>query len=121
MAAHHHDFIFQLGIGAGNFGDGVEAMLVVAGELHVDIHFDADWHIGFEQAIHASVVFDCGHNHGYGISLIAFVIGSAQAAVVKDGAAGAAAVAAVAAGKNDGQDMLRGQKFSGFVHERPPL
>jgi len=34
-------------------------MLVVAGELHVDIHFDADWHIGFEQAIHASVVFDC--------------------------------------------------------------
>ena len=80
MAAHHHHFIFQLGIGAGNFGDGVEAMLVVAGELHVDIHFDADRHIGFEQPIHASVVFDCRHNHGNGISVIALVSRSAQAA-----------------------------------------
>ena len=41
VAADHDHLILQLGIGAGNFGDGVEAMLVIAGELGVDVHLDA--------------------------------------------------------------------------------
>jgi hypothetical protein len=33
MASDHHHFVFQFGIGAGNFGDGVEAVFMVAEKL----------------------------------------------------------------------------------------
>ncbi len=66
VAADHDDFILQLGIGAGNFSDGVEAVLVIAGELGVHVHLDGDRHIAPSSSrINAAVILD-RHNHdGY--------------------------------------------------------
>jgi hypothetical protein len=62
-------------IRAGNFSDRIETMLMVAEELHIDIHFDADRHVGFQQPIHASVIFNRRHYHGKWIGVIALVGG----------------------------------------------
>ena len=41
MPADHHNLVLQLGIGPGNLRDGIEAMLMVAGELRLDVHFES--------------------------------------------------------------------------------
>ncbi len=64
MAAHHHHFIFQLGVGAGNLGDGVETVLVIAEELGIHIHLDVTGTLRFQQAIYAAIAFD-GHHHDW--------------------------------------------------------
>ena len=51
----------SVGIGAGDFGDGVEAVLVVAGEFGFDVHLDGDGDVGLEEAVDAAVAFD-GHD-----------------------------------------------------------
>ena len=100
MSADHYDFVFQIGIGSRNFGDGIESVLVIAKVFHVDIQFDVDRHIRLEQPKHTSIVLDRHHDHWHGIRMLAFVGGPAQAAIVEDRAAGAAVVASIAAGKN---------------------
>ena len=101
MAAEHDDFVFQLGIGAGNFGDGVEAVFVIAGELGFDVHLDADGYVGLKEAVDAAIIFNRGDREGKRIGLIAMIDLDAEggAVVVENGAAGTAVVLAVAAGK----------------------
>ena len=64
MAADHDDLVLQLGIGAGDLGDGVEAMLVVAGELGLDVHLERDGHVVLQQPREPVVVLD--HHDGVG-------------------------------------------------------
>ena len=58
MAADHHQFVFQLGIGAGNFSDGVKAVLVIAGNLVSMFISTVNRHPRFHQSIHATVVLN---------------------------------------------------------------
>jgi hypothetical protein len=37
MTADHDDFVLESRIGAGDLGDGVVAVLVIAGELRLDV------------------------------------------------------------------------------------
>ena len=60
MAADHDDLVLEIGIGAGDLGDGVEAVLVVTGDFAFDIHLERDGHVCLEQPIDAAVVFDGG-------------------------------------------------------------
>ena len=89
VAAEHDDLIFQLGIGAGNFGDGVEAVLVLAGEFGFDVDFDADGHVGLGEPIETAVALDRGHHHGNLDALVGEVGSAAEggAVVVKECAA----------------------------------
>ncbi len=48
MSTDHHDFVFQFWIGPGNLRDRVEAVLVVARELGLDIHLDGDRNVAFK-------------------------------------------------------------------------
>ena len=61
MAANHDDLFFQVGIGAGNFGDGVEAVLVVAGEFGFDVYLHRDGDMRLEQPVDAAVALN-GHD-----------------------------------------------------------
>jgi hypothetical protein len=40
MAADHDDLILERGVAAGDFGDGVEAVLVLACDLGFNVDFD---------------------------------------------------------------------------------
>ena len=110
MAADHDDLVLQFGIGAGDLGDGVEAVLVVAGELRLDVDLERDRHVGLGEVREAVVVLD--HHHGVrnrdGVLGLLRVAGEVGAVVVEDDA-GAAAVATVAGGRDDGDDA--------FIHE----
>jgi hypothetical protein len=64
MAADHDDLVLELGIGAGNFGDGVEAVLVVAGELGFDIDFDRHRDMRLGEPVEAAVALDGGDGDG---------------------------------------------------------
>ena len=88
---------------------------------HLILHLDANRHIGFKQTIDASVILYRRHHYGQGVGVIALVGGPSQAAVVENGTAGAAAVAAVTAGKNNRQSMLRGEKLPGLIEQSRPL
>jgi len=57
MAADHDDLILEVGVGAGDFGDGVVSMLMVAGEFGFDVHLDGDGDVGLEEAIDAARSF----------------------------------------------------------------
>ncbi len=109
MAAEHNDFVFQLGVGAGNFGDGVEAVFVVAGEFCVDVELDADRHACFQETVDAAVVFNRCDRDGQGVCVFPLINepAEARAGVVEERAAGAAAVPAVAA-RGDCGDCLFG-------------
>ena len=123
VAADHDDLIFQARIGAGDFGDGVVAMLVVAGEFGFDVHFDGDGHVGLKEAVDAAVAFD-GHDDGGDFHLVAAGVGSAAhggAVVVEDGAAGAAAVAGVAGGTDDAGNFFIGEELDKLVGEAHAL
>src|SRR4249919_2840782 len=112
MAADHDDFVFQLRVRAENLGDGVEAVLVVAGEFRIDIEFDADGNARFQEAVNAAVVFDGGDGDGQGVCVFTLIDEPAEAgaSVVEDGAARAAAVSAVAAGGDHGDGFFVGEK-----------
>ena len=64
---------FSSRIGAGNFGDGVEAVFVIAGELGLDVHFEGHGNVGFEEAVDAAVIFDRGDRERNRIGLIAVI------------------------------------------------
>jgi len=49
----HDDLVLERGITAGDFRDGVEAVLMVAGEFGFDIHLQRDRHVRLEQTIYA--------------------------------------------------------------------
>ena len=40
VSTEHDNLIFQLWISTGNLGDGVETMLVVTGNLRIDVQLD---------------------------------------------------------------------------------
>ena len=61
MAADHHDLVLQLRIGSGNLRDGIEAMLVVARELRLDVHLERHRHMVLQQPAQPVVVLD--HHH----------------------------------------------------------
>ena len=109
VAADHDDLVLELGIGAGDLGDGVEAVFVVAGELGLDVDFERDGHVGLGRR-EAIVVLD--HHDGVGnldgVLGLLRVAGEVGTVVVEDDA-GAAAVAAIAGGRDDGDDA--------FIHE----
>ncbi len=100
MSADHHDLVFQLRVRSGNFRNGVEAVLVVTGELGIDIHLNRYRHVRFEQAIDAPVVFDCHHCAGDRACVFAAIYEPAKrgSGVVEESAAGATIVTSVAAG-----------------------
>ncbi len=108
MAADHDDLIFERGIGAGNFRDGVEAVLVVAGEFGFDVHLQRDRHMRLEQAIDAAVVLDGGDDDRDFDRLLRFIRLRAErgAVVVEECSARAAAVFAVAAGQDHARDFF---------------
>src|SRR5215469_6317642 len=119
MAADHNDFIFEPGIGSGNFGDGVEAMFVISGELGIDIHLDRHRYVSLEQAVDASVVLNRQHGAGNRTGMLAPVDEPAEggSSVVEDGSARASVVAPVAAGDQDRDRFLIGKKLTHFLPE----
>src|SRR5579863_8613492 len=100
MSADHDHFVFQLRVRAGNFGDGVESVFVVTREFRIDIEFDANGNASFQEAVNAAVVFDGGDGNRQSVCVFTLIDEPAEAGagVVEDGAAGAAAISAVAAG-----------------------
>src|SRR4029077_3446505 len=123
MPADHHDFIFQLRVSARNFGDGVEPVFMVAGEFRIDVEFDVHWNTGFQQSVDAAIVFNRRDSNGQGICVFALIDEPAEscAGVVKDGAAGAAAVSAIAARSDHCYCLLSSEKVSYFFAERESL
>ena len=115
----HHYFVFQRGIGAGNFGDGVEAVFVIAGELRFDVHLERD-DVGLKEAVDAAIIFNRGDSEGKRIGLIAMIDLDAEggAVVVEDGAAGAAVVLPPRLGKKDGGGLFAGEKFAYLSRNR---
>ena len=93
MTSDHHDLVLQFGIGSGNFGNGVEAVLVVSSELGFDVHLDRDGNVVLEQPKDAAVALNLGNHYGKGHSRIAVIRSPAEcgAVVVKEDA-GASAV-----------------------------
>src|SRR5450432_471559 len=123
MAADHDEFVFEFGIGAGNFGDGIEAVLVVACEFAVDVEFQAHRDAGLEQAIDAAVTFDSGDGDGQRIGVLAAVShpGKSGAGIVEDDAAGAGAVSATVAGNYNCYGLFGGQKLTDLLPEGQAL
>ena len=112
VPADHHDFIFQLRIGAGNFGDRVEAVLVIAGEFRFHIHLDGDRHVRFQQPVDAAITFNRHDDDGKRLGVLALVGEPAHAAtaIVENRSAGSAVVAAIAAGDHDSGERARRRK-----------
>src|ERR1051326_9211009 len=100
MPTDHHNFVFPLRIRARNFRDGVKAVLVITGELGIDIHFNRYRYVRFKQTIDASVTLDRHHSTGNRTGMLATVNepSEGRAGIVEDRAAGAPVVASVAAG-----------------------
>ncbi len=123
MAANHHHFVFQLRVGTGNFSDGIETVFVVASELGVDIHFHRDRDVRFQQPVHAAVILNRHHHDGQRVGVLPLVDfpAKADAIVVEDGAAGASAITAVAAGRDDCQRVLIRQKLSDLLPQLQAL
>ena len=122
VAADHHDFIFQLGIGAGNFGNGVEAVFVVAGEFGFDVHLDRYGNVVLEQAEDAAVAFDLRDDDREGNRGVAFVRSAAhRGAVVVEDDASAAAVFAIAARDDDAGGFFLGEERQDFAGQRDAL
>src|SRR5664279_4327108 len=61
VPANHHNFVFQFRIGAGDFGDGVVPVLVVAGKFGIHVHFNRDWDVRLQQPVHASITVSYTH------------------------------------------------------------
>jgi len=119
MAADHDDLILQLGISAGDFGYRVEAVLVLAGELCVDVDFERYRHVVLDHARQAVVMLN--HHHGVGnldgvlgLLRIAREVGS----VVVEDDAGTAALTAIARGGDDGEHALVGHHGERLFAER---
>ena len=108
---------FNAGVGAGDFGDGVEAVFVVAGEGGVDVHLKLDGNVGLEQAIDAAVAFNLGDDDGERDLAFELVRSAAEGcAVVVEDDAGAAAVLAVATGDDYGDHFFIGEKLDDAFH-----
>ena len=60
VRADHHDFVGL--VGAGNFGDDVEAVRIAVVEHVVDLHLQRDRNLLLERPGHAAVVLD-GEDH----------------------------------------------------------
>src|SRR5271167_4580475 len=73
VSAEHNDFVFQLGVRAGNFGDGIKAVFVISGESCVNVEFNAYGDAGFQETIDAAVVFNRGDRDGQGIRMFALI------------------------------------------------
>ena len=54
MTADHDNFVLQLWIGSGDFGDGVETLLVISGKFSIRVEFQIHRHIGLQQPIPAA-------------------------------------------------------------------
>src|SRR5580658_10307526 len=123
MAAEHDEFVFQLGIRAGNFGDSVETVFVVAGEFCIDVEFDAYRNSGFQQAVDAAVIFNGRDRDGQCVRMFALIDQPTEAcpSVVENRAARAAVVSAVAARSDHGDRLLGGQEMADFFAESKTL
>ena len=108
VAADHDDLVLEFGVGAGDLGDGVKAVLVVAGELGVDVDFEGHWDVVDGEAGEAVVVLDHHDRVGDGDGVLfgLGVAGEVGAVVIEDDA-GASAAAAVSGGGDDGCGILR--------------
>jgi hypothetical protein len=119
MPAHHHDFVFQFAIGARNLGDGVEAVLMVSREFRLHIHLDCNRHIGFQQPVHATVIFNGRHGDGERLGVFPLVGEPAHAAttIIEDRSPGAAIGSAIAAWNHDACGMLSGKELPSLLTE----
>src|SRR5215831_9410916 len=117
MATDHDEFILEFGIRSWNFGDGVEAVLVIAGELSVDVEFNGDRNIGSQEPVNAPVILNSSNRDRQRIAAILLVDHPAKACagVVEHGAAGATVVAAVAAGGEHGEGLFGSEEFADFL------
>ena len=63
MTAQHDNLIFQLGIGARNFSNGVESVLVFPSEFGFDVDLHAHGRMGLREPVETAVAFDgCNHH-----------------------------------------------------------
>src|SRR5579859_224177 len=117
MPPNHHHFVLQFRIGPWYFGNGVESVLVVTGELYVDIQFDIHRDIGFEQPVDPPIVLNRHYYNGKWQSVLPLVDEPSQAAaaVDKNGSSGASVIPSIPAGENDRQRVLRGKKLGDLV------
>jgi hypothetical protein len=58
VPAQHHQLVFELWIGAGDFGKGVVTLVVIVVELRFYVHFHFHRHFLGQQARHGAVVLD---------------------------------------------------------------
>ena len=99
VAADHDNLFLEFGIGAGDLGDGVEPVFVVAGKFGFDVDLERDRDVILEETPDAVVVLDHhdGVGNGDGVGLDLRAADDVRSVVVEDDA-GAAAVTTVAAG-----------------------
>src|ERR1700761_1847934 len=70
VPSYHDDLVFQVGIDAGNLGNGVEALFVFAGEFRVDSNGESDRNLVLQKAAHTAKVFAGEYGGGNGLLVI---------------------------------------------------
>src|ERR1022692_2681 len=108
MAPDHDNFVLQLRIGSRYLGNGVEPVFVITREFYIDIQFNRDRDILFEQPVDPPVVLNRHNDHGERLSVLPLVDKPSQstAAVNKYGSSRAAVLAAITARENNRQGVL---------------
>ena len=86
MAAKHDHLVLQFGVGSGDLGNRVVAMLMLAGEFGFDVEFHVDRCMGLGEPVKPPVALDGCHDHGNLYALVDEVRCTAQGCtvIVKD-------------------------------------
>src|SRR5882757_10128215 len=64
MSANHDYLVFQLRIRSGNLRNRIEAMLVIAGELRLDVDLQLDRDICLQQPVQPPILLNREHSIG---------------------------------------------------------
>src|SRR5579863_8156205 len=117
MSSEHDYFVLQLRIGPRDLRNSVKTVLMVAGELYIDIQFDRDRNISLEQPVDAPITLDRHNDYGNRLRVLPLIDEPSQtaAAVIENSPSGTAALAAIAARENHCERMLRDQQLHGLL------
>ena len=123
MASHHHHLLLELGVSAGDFGNRVESVLVLAGNLGVDIDLHTCRRMVLREPEEAAITLDRRHHHRHLHAFVGNVGRTAQrgAIVIENGPSRAGAVLSVAAGLDDRSHFFVGKELGDAVDQPQPI